>query len=31
MEWQWETQKKSENRELGNDKWYNQMGGGTGW
>jgi len=26
MEWQWETQKKSEKRELGKDKWCNQMG-----
>jgi len=32
MEWQWEIQKKSEKRELGKDKWYNQMGQvGTGW
>jgi len=26
MEWYWETQKKSQKRELGEDKWYNQMG-----
>jgi len=31
-EWQWETQKKSGKREVGKDKWYNQMGQvGTGW
>jgi len=32
MEWRWETQKKSEERELVKDKWYNQMGQvGTSW
>jgi len=32
MEWRWETQKKSEKRELVKDKWYNQMGQvGTSW
>jgi len=32
MEWRWETQKKSEKRELVKDKWYNKMGQvGTSW
>jgi len=32
MEWHWETQKKSEKRELAKNKWYNQMVQvGTSW